>query len=187
MGRWEPDARGRLVLAALELYADGGFERTTVADIAARAGVTERTFFRHFTDKREVLFEGSNDLQRAVVAAIASTPGRRAPLDTVAEAFASAAGILEERREFAGRRAAAIASNPSLQERELLKLSTLGAATAAALRNRGVDEPMATLAAESGVTIFRVAFERWIRTASGDLVGCIHAALAEMKAVTAGA
>jgi AcrR family transcriptional regulator len=185
MGRWEPDARGRLLVAALELFADGGFERATVADIAERAGVTERTFFRHFTDKREVLFEGASDLQHRVVSGIEAAPPDVAPLDTVAEAFAGASGLLEERREFAGRRAAVIASNPSLQERELLKMAALGVAAAAALRSRGVEEPVATLAAESGVTVFRVAFERWVGTSSADLASCIRTALTEMKALTA--
>src|SRR3954471_4182657 len=108
MGRWEPGARGRLLRAALELYADPGFEQTTVADIAARAGVTERTFFRYFADKREVLFSGGSDLQDRDVAAIASAPADRAAYDVVVEGMAAGGEALEERRDYARQRAAAI-------------------------------------------------------------------------------
>jgi AcrR family transcriptional regulator len=186
MGRWQPDARGRLKAAALELYADGGFEQTTVADIAARAGVTERTFFRHFTDKREVLFDGSAVLQQTVLDAIAAAPPERAPLDIVAGAFETAAPLLEQHGDFAGDRAAAIASNPSLQERESLKLVTLAAAAADALRARGVADPAAGLAAEAGVTVFRIGFEKWVTGSAGGLGACIRDTLDALKALTAG-
>jgi AcrR family transcriptional regulator len=172
-----------MIRAALDLYADGGFEQTTAADIAARAGVTERTFFRHFTDKREVLFDGSSVLQQQVVDAIGAAPADRAPVDVVTEAFAAAAPLLEARGEFAGQRAAAIATNPGLLERELLKMATLGVAVADALRGRGIDDRTATLAAEAGVTVFRVGFERWIGDPSAGLADCIRAtraALAEL-------
>ncbi|MDH6684479.1 AcrR family transcriptional regulator [Rhodococcus sp. LBL2] len=186
MGRWEPDAHGRLIRAALELYAERGFEQTTVADIAQRASVTERTFFRYFTDKREVLFDGSNALQELVVGAIASAPASVAPVDTVAAAMEGAASLLQERREFARQRAAVIAANPSLQERELLKLARLGAAAAGELRRRGVPPSTATLAAESGVTVFRVAFEQWIGDPRcDDFARCIRDALDQLKELTA--
>ena len=172
--------------AALELFADGGFERATVADLAERAGVTERTFFRHFADKREVLFDGSAALREAVVAAIAGAPAGRAPVDVVAGAFVAAAPLLEERAGFAQQRAAVIASNPGLHERELLKMVTLGAAAAAALRARGVPDPTATLAAETGVTVFRLGFEQWVTGPGDDLARCIRDTLAELKALTAG-
>src|ERR1700712_5520275 len=109
MGRWEPDARGRLARVALELYAERGFEQTTVGDIAERAGVTERTFFRHFADKREVLFDGSADLLAYIVEAVGSAPASASPLDMVGEAFAGAGALLEERHERARQRAAVIA------------------------------------------------------------------------------
>jgi AcrR family transcriptional regulator len=160
MGRWEPGARKRLMTAALDAFLEDGFEQTTVAGIAERAGVTERTFFRHFTDKREVLFEGANLLEQHVVTAITEAPAELGPLDTIAAAYQSAGALMD--REFATRRAAAITANQSLLERELLKLATLSAASADALRNRGVPEPTATVAAEIGVTLFRVAFRRWI-------------------------
>ncbi|NUR73175.1 MAG: TetR family transcriptional regulator [Hamadaea sp.] len=162
MGRWEPDARGRLARAALDLYAERGYEQTTVADIAQRAGVTERTFFRHFTDKREVLFDPSLTLQETMVAAIAAAPADRTPVETVVGALQTAVAMLEERRDWSRRRAAVIAANPSLLERELLKLAALATAAGAALRARGVREPRASLAAETGVTAFKVGFEHWV-------------------------
>lgn len=182
MGRWEPDARGRLMLAALELYTGRGYEQTTVADIAQRAGVTERTFFRHFADKREVLFDGSGALQDAVVDAIEAAPASTAPIEVVGAAMEHAASLMASRRDFARQRAAAIAANPSLHERELLKLAALGAAAAAALRKRGVPEPAASLAAETGVTVFKVAFEQWIGD-QPDFAACIRTTLEHLKAL----
>src|SRR3981081_422411 len=111
MGRWEPDARGRLEQAALALYGERGFEQTTVAEIATRAGLTERTFFRHFADKREVLFAGSDFLQELRVSSLASTPDSAAPIDAVAGALEVAGALLQERREYARKRQAVIAAN----------------------------------------------------------------------------
>jgi len=185
MGRWKPGARERLVGAALELFAEDGFEQTTVAGIAQRAGVTERTFFRHFTDKREVLFEGSATLQATVVDAIASAPPDLTPLEVVAGAYEAIGPFFADRLPFARRRAAAIAANTSLQERELLKLATLGAASAAALRERGVPEPAATLAAEIGVTVFSVGFRKWIGGQDDDVTKCIRETFDELDTLTA--
>ncbi|MEV4134065.1 helix-turn-helix domain-containing protein [Dactylosporangium sp. NPDC049742] len=181
MARWEPDARGRLMLAALALYTERGYEQTTVADIAQRAGVTERTFFRHFADKREVLFDGSGMLQDTVVAAIAAYK-EAPPLDVVGAAMERAAVAMQDRRDFARQRAAIIAATPSLHERELLKLATLGTAAAAALRDRGVPPVAAALAAELGVAVFKVAFEQWI-TCQLDFPACIRATLDELSAL----
>jgi AcrR family transcriptional regulator len=187
VGRWEPDAQGRLTRAALELYGERGFDSTTVADIAERAGVTERTFFRYFADKREVLFDGANALQEHVVDAIASAPADAAPLDVVADAFAGLTTLMEERRDFARQRSAVIAATPSLQERELLKMASLGAAAAEALRRRGVPDPAAGLAAQAGVAVFHIGFQRWIGDPSaGTLDQCIRAAVGELKALAAG-
>ena len=187
MGRWEPDARGRLARVALELYAERGFEQTTVEDIAERAGVTERTFFRHFADKREVLFDGSAGLQHGLVDAIASAPAGLAPIDVVARAFADVGALLEERRPFARRRSAVIAANPALQERELLKMASLGAAATAALRARGVPPSDAALAAQAGVAVFSLAFELWVADeSSAGLATIIDATFADLRAVTAG-
>ena len=187
MSRWKPNARGRLEQAALELYVERGFEQTTVAEIAQRAGLTERTFFRHFADKREVLFWGAAALQELIVRTIARAPDDAAPIDAVATALATAGTLLQERRDGARQRQAAIAANAELQERELKKLAALAAAIAAALRGRGVTEPSASLAAEAGVAVFRIAFARWINdTNLQPFSQLIRESLDTLKAVTAG-
>lgn len=187
MARWEPGAHGRLTQAALELYAERGFEQTTALEVAERAGVTERTFFRYFADKREVLFDGSNALQDAVVTVIDAAPAAMKPIDVVGIAMEAAAPVLEDRRDFARQRAAVIAANPSLHERELLKLATLAGAVADALRRRGLADPTATLAAETGVTVFKIAFEQWILGESnGDFRQCIREAISQLRELTFG-
>jgi len=187
MGRWQPDSRGRLQEAALALYSERGFDRTTAAQIADRAGVTERTFFRHFADKREVLFGGSAVLREQIVAGVAGAPGDEGPLDAVSRGLDAAATLLGEfRRDLSRQRQAVIAANPELRERELAKLADYAAAVAAALRQRGVTELQATLAAEAGMTVLRVAMQRW---ASGDdsrdLAAIMRDSVAELRAVAA--
>ncbi|MFF9157528.1 TetR/AcrR family transcriptional regulator [Streptomyces sp. NPDC014846] len=187
MGRWEPNARGRLAEAALELYSEHGYEQTTVAEIAKRAGLTERTFFRHYADKREVLFAGSGELQDLFVRAVAEAPERAAPVDALAAGLDAVSGAFDDRWEHARRRHAVVVANPELQERELIKLASMTAAVAGALRGRGVTEPAASLAAEAGTAVFKVGFERWIAAAEeGEMAALLRAALAELKAVTAG-
>ena len=182
MVRWEPGGRSRLQTAAVELFLAQGFEQTTAAQIAESAGLTERTFFRHFTDKREVLFEGQEHFQQVFVDGAAGPPRGEAPLVLVSAALARAADLFpQERREGARLRQRVIAANPALQERELLKLAGVAAALAAALRERGVHEPSATLAAESGLTVFTVAFGQWL--AEGEerpLEQVVGAVLAEL-------
>jgi AcrR family transcriptional regulator len=187
MSRWEPNARGRLEQAALELYIERGFEQTTVAEIAKRAGLTERTFFRHFADKREVLFWGQSALQDLVVTTIASAPDSAAPIDAVAAALQAAGAPIQERRESARQRQAVITANAELQERELIKLASLASAMADTLRRRGVTDPAASLTAEAGIAVFKIAFQRWINeTSQRDLPQLIRESLDELKAVTAG-
>ena len=161
MGRWEPDARGRMIAAAMELYAERGFEQTTAGDIAERAGVTERTFFRHFADKREVLFDGSDVMAKAVYDAVVSAPDGASPLDAALAGAAATSAFLEDRRDHAVRRARIVAATPSLQERELLKMAALTETVTEALRSRGVEEPAAGLAAHGAIAVFQVAFRRW--------------------------
>jgi AcrR family transcriptional regulator len=187
MVRWEPNARGRLEQAALALYAERGFDNTTVAEIAERAGLTERTFFRHFADKREVLFDGAGTLQELLVSTVADAPGSVAPLDAVAAALEAAGALLQERREYSLKRQTVIAANAELRERELIKLAWLASAIADTLRGRGVSEPAASLTAEAGIAVFRIAFERWIdETNQQHLPQLIRESLDELKAVTAG-
>lgn len=190
MARWEPDApdaKGRLEHVALELYIERGFEQTTVAEIARAAGLTERTFFRHFADKREVLFGGAGSLQELLVNTLGSTPASTPPLDAVVGALQVAGTLLQERRDYALMRQTVIAANPELQERELIKLASLAAALADALRRRGVKATAATLTAETGIAVFRVAFERWVHESNRrTLPQLIRTSLNELKAVTAG-
>ncbi|MEU6670387.1 helix-turn-helix domain-containing protein [Streptomyces sp. NPDC046727] len=190
MGRWEPNTPGRLAEAALELYSERGYEQTTVAEIAKRAGLTERTFFRHYADKREVLFSGSGDLEKLIVRAVADAPEGAAPIDAVALGLDAVSEFFADRRDFARRRQAVITANAELQERELIKLASLSAALADTLRRRGVTEPAASLAAEAGVAVFKVGFERWIDAAENaegrDMAQLVREALTEFRAVAAG-
>jgi AcrR family transcriptional regulator len=187
MGRWEPDAAGRLGQAALELFGERGFDQTTAAEIAKRAGVTERTFFRHFADKREVLFSGSQMLHDFIVRAVTEAPTTVSPIEAVAEALAAVGVQMQERREFVGRRQAVVEANPELHERELAKLSFLAAGLTDALRGRGVPDSAARLTAEAGMAVFRVAFEIWVKDPLGnDLPQVVRASFAELRAVTAG-
>ena len=187
MGRWEPNARGRLEQAALELFTERGFEQATVTEIARRAGLTQRTFFRHFADKREVLFWGQGTLQELLVSTIAGAPESAAPIDAVAAALAAAGAMMQQRRELARQRQAIINANPELRERELIKLAALGSAIAGALRQRGVAGPAASLTAEAGIAVFKIAFERWVsEPGQPDLPQLIRDSLGELKAVTAG-
>lgn len=184
MGRWEPDARGRLSRAALELYVERGFERTTVAEIAERAGLTERTFFRHFVDKREVLFYGAALLQDLVVAAVAGAPESATPVEAVAAGLEAAGGMIRENPERARLRRAVIAANVELQERELAKMATLSTAMAGALRSRGVEDLAAGLIAEAGIAAFKVGFGRWVEGGcEADLPGLLRGTLSSLGAV----
>ncbi|AQA10571.1 TetR family transcriptional regulator [Streptomyces sp. SID8361] len=186
MGRWEPNARERLAKVALELYSERGYEQTTVAEIAKRAGLTERTFFRHYADKREVLFDGSGELQELAVSGVVGAPESAAPLDAMAAGLEAASGWFADRREHAWQRQAVIVANAELRERELIKLASLSAALADALRGRGVAEPAASLAAEAGMAVFKVAFQRWIAEAEeATLSQLMRESMAELKAVTA--
>jgi AcrR family transcriptional regulator len=187
MARWQPDARGRLQQAAMELYQERGFDHTTVADIAEHAGLTERTFFRYFADKREVLFAGSNHLQERLVAALDAAPESSLPLGSVISTLAAAAGFFPD-RDHSRRRQAIISAHPDLQERELIKLASLAAALGAGLRRRGVPEPTASLTAETGVAVFKIAFMGWINATDGrGFADFIYESVAELKAVASGA
>ncbi|MBW9092124.1 TetR family transcriptional regulator [Microbacterium jejuense] len=163
MVRWEPDASGRLRRAAVELFAERGVEATTVAAIAERAGVTERTFFRYFTDKREVLFTDQGQFASLFVTGLRDAPADASPWDAVAAGLREAQRFFPpERREGSRVRATVIATNDGLRERELLKMAGVADAMAAALRERGVSEPSATIAAHAGIAVFGAAFAAWL-------------------------
>ncbi|MGW4565993.1 TetR/AcrR family transcriptional regulator [Streptomyces sp. NPDC004561] len=187
MGRWEPNARERLAKAALELYGERGYEQTTVAEIAKRAGLTERTFFRHYADKREVLFAGSGELEQLLVRAVADAPESAAPIDALAAGLDAVCELFADRREFARKRHAVIAATAELRERELIKLASMAAALADTLRRRGIAEPAASLTAEAGVAVFKVAFDRWIAAdEQRPMPLLVRESLAELKALAAG-
>ncbi|MBQ1029491.1 TetR family transcriptional regulator [Micromonospora sp. SD19] len=184
MARWQPDARGRLEAAAFELFRERGFEQTTVADIAARAGLDKRTFYRLFGDKREALFSGSGRVEEVLVQAVTETDA--GPFEAVVAAFRRVAEeLFADRLELVRARQAIIESSPELQERELRKTGSLAAAVTAALRARGLDETTATLATESGATVFRVAYARWVAPGSdAPLSDLIAEVAAELRAIT---
>jgi AcrR family transcriptional regulator len=188
MSRWQPNPAGRLQQAALELYAERGYEETTVAEIAERAGLTERTFFRHFADKREVLFRGSGELQQLIIDAVDAAPASTTPMESITIGIAAAGAIFDAPlRPHSLKRQSVIDANPELQERELVKLASLAAALAEALRRRGVQDPAAELTAEAGVAVFRVAFEHWVHDDSDrDFARFVHDGIAELRAVAAG-
>jgi AcrR family transcriptional regulator len=182
MGRWEPNARGRLAQAALTLYAEQGFEQTTAAEIARTAGLTERTFFRHFADKREVLFYGTDALRDLMVRAIADAPPAATAMDAVGLVLQTVGAIVQESPELARLRAAVVSANPELRERELVKLAEIATAMSGALRDRGVPEPAASLAAEAGIAVYKVAFARWIsEPGQPDLPAILRESLAGLK------
>jgi AcrR family transcriptional regulator len=171
----------------MELFVEQGYEQTTVADIAERAGLTRRTFFRYFADKREVLFSGSQQLQQMMVDALTNAPAQATALEAVTAGLDATAGFFDDRREFARQRSGVIAANPDLRERELIKLATLAAALADALRGRGVAEPDASLAGEAGIAVFRIAFGLWVGELEQRSFGAIVSdALARLRAVAAG-
>jgi AcrR family transcriptional regulator len=171
----------------MQLYVERGFEDTTVADIAAKAGVTARTFFRHFADKREVLFAGSSELQDALVAAVEKAPPEARPMGVVRAALDTASEFLGQNREHSRLRQAIINSHADLRERELIKLARLADALADGLRRRGVPDQDADLAAEAGLVAFRVAFTRWTRPGDEDvpLAAMMHEALTRLSTITA--
>ena len=149
--------------AAIDLFAEQGYEETTVAEIAERAGLTKRTFFRYFSDKREVLFSGSHELQRLWLEGVAAAPAGATPLAVVAAGLDPVAEMFTARHNFARIRAGIIEANPELQERDLIKLQNLAGAIKAAMVQRGVSANAAILAAQAGVTVFHVAFANWVQ------------------------
>lgn len=187
MSRWQPNAPGRLEQAALELYRERGFDQTTVTEIAERAGLTERTFFRYFADKREMLFSGQDRLREIYVHTIEAAPETAQPLEAVAAALEAAAPVFHGRHELARQRQMVIDATPGLQERELLKRASLASAIADALHGRGVPDPAASLAAEVGVIAFKTAFARWISAPDeDDLVRLIRESLDQLKVMISG-
>ncbi|WP_156842271.1 TetR family transcriptional regulator [Novosphingobium aquimarinum] len=174
-------ARARLQQSAVELFRARGFDRTTAAEIAARAGVTERTFFRYFPDKREVLFDGQAVLVEALIAAIADAPRELGPLDVLFRAFRAVIPLLENNRPFAKPRQEVISVTPALQERELAKLEALSDALAAALEARTVSQLHASLAARAGMAAFAEATLSWLDASEPGLAERLDSVEAALK------
>jgi Transcriptional regulator len=181
------EARRRLQQAALELYRERGFDQTTTAEIAARAGVNERTFFRHFPDKREVLFDGEAELRAALEQAVAEAPEGLRVLDLLLHAFRAVRHVIERNRPFAEPRTRLIAATPALRERELAKGASITEAVAEALRKRGVPDRYALLAAQTGWAAFAQAYTAWIADSSRSLDEHLLQAFADLRALVTSA
>jgi AcrR family transcriptional regulator len=186
MSRWQPDARDRLERAALELFTEQGFAETTVPQITARAGLTTRTFFRHFADKREVLFAGEADLPALITGFLAAAPPDRSPMRVVVDGLpAVAPALFGDRRDYLRQRRAVVASDAGLQERELRKLATLSEAIADGLQSRGADELTAKLAAGFAVLVVNVSVTRWLeQTGDTALTAMVTETLTTLRAMT---
>ncbi|SFW73822.1 TetR family transcriptional regulator [Amycolatopsis australiensis] len=185
MPRSGEEARRRLQQAALELYRERGFDQTTTAEIAARAGVTERTFFRHFPDKREVLFGNEAALRDELIESVADVPAGAEPLEILLHAFRKAGRVLVDNRPFSEPRMAVIAATPALRERELAKAASMTEALAEALRRRGVAARLAGLAAHTGWAAFHHAILAWLEDSSRTLDEHLTGAFADLRALAA--
>src|SRR5712672_1990796 len=188
MARWEPGARERLVVAAVDLFTERGYDSTTVAQIAERAGVTRSTFFRHFSDKRELLVAGQETLGRLLADGITEAPANASPLEAVAAGLERASGAMgPANRELGPRIKAAVAASTELQERDTLKSVGLAAAMTTALKARGVPDPIAHLASEMGVLAFKRGYAEWSkgeRDPKDELARYTAAALDELRAAS---
>lgn len=169
MPRNSVEVHRSLQQAALELFRERGYNQTTAAEIAARAGVTERTFFRHFADKRDILFDREASVQAALTEAIASAPAELAPMQVLLLAFHRMEAIYEDNRSFSEPRQAIIAATPALRERELTKIASMIVVLASALEQRGVDAKLSTLAAQVGTAAFNYALMEWLDDTSSGL------------------
>jgi AcrR family transcriptional regulator len=186
MARWDPGAEDRLRQAAMDLFLERGFEAVTATDIAVRAGLTRRTFFRYFTDKREVLFAGSEQLVDAVADAAHAVDARRSPIETVLQALSSVGSALAELSARASDRRTVIAASPDLQERERTKMAAVTAALTAALRQRGIDDSTAHMFGQVGVAVFATAFGRWVDSAGrADFAETFQQTVAELRSAMA--
>jgi AcrR family transcriptional regulator len=178
-----------MVLAAVDLFTEQGYDATTVAQIAQRAGVTKSTFFRHFPDKRELLVTGQEVLSRLLAEGIADAPETASPLEAVAAGLGRASSAMGAmNRELGPRLKAAVAASAELQEREALKSVGLAAAMTSALKARGVPDPIAHLAGEIGVLAFKRGYSEWLEAdpdTEGGLAPYTAAALADLRAASA--
>ena len=181
MPRSGKEARRRLQQATLELFQQQGYDATTAAQIAARAGVTERTFFRHFADKREALFDGEEAFRDTLAERVRSAPDGMSPMEALLHAFRSVEPLLEQNRPFTEPRQQVIAETPALQERVLTKTAGITAALSAALVQRGVDKGVAAFAAQIGMATLSRATNTWLANPETGLSGSLADAYAELR------
>ena len=181
MARWEPDAQGRLQQAAMALFRERGYAEVTVAEIADRAGLTKRTFFNHFTDKREVLFAGAKAFEASIVKHLTEAGDDLDPIDAAIVALTRGGLELSQYADFARARRDLIASSPELQERDLIKMTSLASAIAEALRQRHVPARTATLTAQAAVAVFTTAYGDWVDDSTADLDTLMQRSLADLR------
>ncbi|KAB8143084.1 TetR family transcriptional regulator [Chloroflexia bacterium SDU3-3] len=186
MPKKSAEAHRKLQQAALELFRERGYEQTTAAEIAAQAGVTERTFFRHFADKRDILFDREVSVQAALAEAIASAPADLTPMQVLLLAFHGMEAIYEDNRSFSAPRQAIIAATPALRERELTKMAAMIAVLASALEQRGVDPKLSTLAAQVGTAAFTYALMEWLDDTSSGLGAHLDRAFNQLVLLSSG-
>jgi AcrR family transcriptional regulator len=186
MSRWKPGAQGRLEQAAFELFVERGYDQTTVADIAARADLTERTFFRHYADKREVLFGGSILLRDELVRAVESAPPEARAIEVVRLAVGAISRLMHGRRSHARERERIVTAHADLQERGLIKRAKLTLALTDALLERGVPKSEATLAADLGIAVFYIGFGQWLDGPEDrELIEIVHDVFDRLRAIAA--
>ena len=181
MGRWEPNAQQRLQHAAMALFAERGYADVTVAEIAGRAGLTKRTFFNHFADKREVLFAGAQAFEATVLRHLTETDDGLAPIDAAVAALTRGGLDLAPYAESALARRELIASSTELQERNQIKMTSLAAAIAGALRERHVPGTTATFAAQTAVAVFTAAYDDWAADTAADFSALMQRSLSSLR------
>lgn len=181
MARWEPDAAGRLQQAAMALFCERGYAEVTVAEIAARAGLTKRSFFNHFVDKREVLFAGAASFEASVIEHLAAAGDDLTPIDAAVGALTLSGLELAQYREFAQVRRELIASSLELQERDLIKMASLAAGIAEALAGREVSVRTAMLTAQAAIAVFTTAYVDWVDDRAADLDTLMQRALTDLR------
>ena len=185
MPRDAAKVRRRLQAAALELYQERGFDATTTGDIAARAGVTERTFFRHFPDKKDVLFDGQETLRDLLTAGVRAAPVDAAPLDVLLQALLGIVPLIEANRPIAAPRAEIIRATPALRERAGAKTAWLSAAVSAELQQRGVPAPLADLAVDVSMAAFQRAAAQWFEDPAQDVRSCVERTFGDLRVLAA--
>ena len=181
MGRWEPNAEERLQQAAMALFRERGYADVTVAEIADRAGLTKRTFFNHFADKREVFFARAQAFEASVIQYLDEAGDDLDPIDAAVAALTRGGLDLAQYGDSAHARRELIASSPELQERDLIKMTSLAAAIAKALRRRHVPDRTATLAAQAAVAIFTAAYDDWAEDTTADFSALMQRSLSDLR------